>query len=278
MITVVKPGFFTSIQDRGRFGFRHFGVPVSGVMDHKSAVLANELLENESDAAMLEITMTGPVLEFSVPTYIAVVGAPMPAYINEKEIVMNAVHPIAAGDKLHFGKLEEGFRTYLAIKGGLQTDEVLGSRSQYIPLTAQNHLKKGQEIPIEAVKEFVPKITALHRSKSVERDLEVTPGPEWDKLTSRQQRELFETSFSVAKENNRMAYQLVESIEPHDINMLTSTTLPGTVQHTPSGRLLILMRDAQTTGGYPRILQLTKNAVALLAQKKTGDRFRFRLS
>ena len=277
MITVVKPGFFTSVQDRGRFGSRHFGVPVSGVMDKKAGDLANELLENEDDAALLEITMTGPVLEFAVSTYIAITGATMSGFINDEAIEMNTVQAIAAGDRLHFGKLEEGFRTYLAVKGGIQTDTVLGSRSQYIPLTSRNHLKKGEELPIEASSEFEPKITAVQRPKDIKRDLEVTPGPEWDQLSSQQQEAVLGTKFSVAKENNRMAYQLEEPIDPHTINMLTSATLPGTVQYTPSGKLLILMCDAQTTGGYPRILQLTEEAVARLAQKKTGDRFRFQM-
>ena len=275
MITVVKPGFYTSVQDRGRFGHRHFGVPVSGVMDHQSAALANELLENDADAAVLEITMTGPELEFSVPTFISVVGAPMAAFLNEEEIEMNSVLQIANGDRLHFGKLEAGFRTYLAVKGGIQTEAVLGSRSQYVPLTPGDHLRKGEELPIAAVPDFIPKITAVHQAKSTEQDLEVTPGPEWDRLSPEQQQELLQRTFSVAKENNRMAYQLVEPIDTHSINMLTSATLPGTVQYTPSGKLLILMRDAQTTGGYPRIMQLTGDSVARLAQKKTGDSFRF---
>lgn len=278
MIKVVKPGFFTSIQDRGRFGFRHFGVPVSGVMDQNAAEIANELLENEPEAALLEITMTGPVLEFSVPTFIAVTGAPMDIYINDEEKERNTVLEIAVGDRLHFGKLEDGFRAYLAVKGGIQTETVLNSRSQYMPLTPTNHLQKGEELPIEAITGFEPKITALKRHRTEDPDLEVTPGPEWDMLSPEMQQGVLQQTFTVAKENNRMAYQLVEPIEPHTHSMLTSATLPGTVQYTPSGKLLILMRDAQTTGGYPRILQLTEEAVARLAQKKTGDDFRFRLS
>lgn len=277
MITVVKPGFFTSVQDRGRLGYRHFGVPVSGVMDRDSADLANELLENKPEDALLEITMTGPVLEFSVPTYIAVTGAPMDIFINDEEKDRNAVLEIAAGDRLHFGTLEKGFRSYLGVKGGIQTGAVLNSRSQYIPLTPTNHLQKGEELHIDAISEFEPKITALQKHGTEDQDLEVTPGPEWDLLTRGQQQNVLQRSFSVAKEHNRMAYQLVEHIDPHSHSMLTSATLPGTVQYTPSGKVLILMRDAQTTGGYPRILQLSEKAIDKLAQKKTGDAFQFRM-
>ena len=275
MIQVIKPGFYTSIQDRGRFGFRHFGVPVAGVMDHRSAQLANELLENDPDAAVLEITMTGPELEFSLPGYIAITGAPMAVYLNKEEQDMNTVIQVGPGDRLYFGKLLDGFRTYMAVKGGIRSKEVLGSRSEYIPITVQSCFKKGQEIPVEASLDFQPKITALHRSEDTEVNLEVVTGPEFNWVTAEQQKILFDQNFTIAKENNRMAYQLVEPIGSHTYNMLTSATLPGTVQHTPSGKLIILMRDAQTTGGYPRILHLTQDSIARLAQKKTGDQFRF---
>ena len=277
MIQVIKPGFYTTIQDRGRFGFRHFGVPVAGVMDHRSAQIANELLENHPDAAVLEFTMTGPELEFGVSGYIAITGAPMAVYLNEEEKKMNTVIRVAPGDRLHFGKLLSGFRTYLAVKGGIQTEKILGSRSEYLPITAQSHLKRAQEIPIGDVADFQPKITELQRPEDPEISLAVMIGPEYDWLSPEQQNKLFNLTFTLAKENNRMAYQLVEPIGPHSYNMITSATLPGTVQHTPSGRLIILMRDAQTTGGYPRILHLTHDSIARLAQKKTGDQFRFQM-
>ncbi len=88
---------------------------------------------------------------------------------------------------------------------------------------------------------------------------------------------IFSKEFTVAHENNRMAYQIKETIGEHDISMLTSATLPGTVQLTPAGKMLILMKDGQTTGGYPRILQLTDKAISILAQKREGNIIKFKL-
>ncbi len=116
MLKVVKTGFFTTIQDRGRFGYRDMGVPVSGVMDRHSGAIVNGLLENDENDAVMEIAMTGPVLEFDEPTYIAISGADMSPQINDKPIPNNEVYKVRAGDTLSFGKLSSGFRTYLAIK------------------------------------------------------------------------------------------------------------------------------------------------------------------
>jgi len=106
----------------------------------------------------------------------------------------------------------------------------------------------------------------------------VSPGPEFDVLSKAQKELIFKKTFTIAKENNRMAYQLEESIGEHKHIMLTSATLPGTVQVTPGGKLIILMRDGQTTGGYPRILQLTEEAIDRLAQKTFGDTISLKLS
>ena len=125
---------------------------------------------------------------------------------------------------------------------------------------------------------FAPKLTGLKVDSLLDENvLHVGKGPEFELLSDKQLESLFAKEFTVANENNRMAYQLIEIIDGHSISMLTSATLPGTVQFTPSGKLIVLMKDGQTTGGYPRILQLTDNAISILAQKKTGDKFSFKL-
>ena len=111
----------------------------------------------------------------------------------------------------------------------------------------------------------------------LEKVLEVSKGPEYDLLNDKQLEKIFGNDFSIAKENNRMAYQLAEAIQGHAKSMLTSATIPGTVQFTPSGKLIILMKDGQTTGGYPRILQLSDKAISILSQKKFGDMVSFKL-
>ncbi|MDX1365873.1 MAG: allophanate hydrolase subunit 2 family protein, partial [Arenibacter latericius] len=126
--------------------------------------------------------------------------------------------------------------------------------------------------------DFTPKISEMKVDDMLdEESLKVYRGPEFDELTDKQLEELFTKEFSVAKENNRMAYQLNETIDGSNLSMLTSATLPGTIQLTPSGKLIVLMKDGQTTGGYPRILQLAEKAIDILSQKKSGDSIRFSL-
>jgi biotin-dependent carboxylase-like uncharacterized protein len=255
------------------------GVPVSGAMDQAAALLANAMLENDENAAVLEITMSGPLLEFEEETWIALSGANLSPQLNGTDIDNHSVHKVNAGDTLAFGKHIDGLRGYLAVKDGFQTPLVLNSRSFYSPITEENRLAARMEIPYNEVTDFEPKITHIIR-EDIEKikTLKVSPGPEFDILSDTQKEFIFNTSFTIAKENNRMAYQLEELIGEHKHIMLTSATLPGTIQVTPGGKLIILMRDGQTTGGYPRILQLSEEGIDRLAQKTFGDTISIKLS
>ena len=278
MLKVIKAGFFTSIQDLGRYGFRDKGVPVSGAMDLISASRVNSLLENEEKASVLEITMTGPQLKFEEDTYICVSGARLSPSINNEPFENNTIIKIQKGDIISFGKLEKGFRAYLGVKGGFMTAQVLGSASFYFPLTERACIDEYMELLYEPTTDFKPKIPEMKINGFFDQgELEVERGPEFELLNKTHLDKLFSDQFTISKENNRMAYQLKEYIEGHSQSMLTSATLPGTVQLTPSGKVIILMKDGQTTGGYPRILQLTERSISILAQKKFGDTLRLKL-
>ncbi|MFS4469094.1 biotin-dependent carboxyltransferase family protein [Maribacter sp. 2210JD10-5] len=278
MIKVLKSGFYTTVQDLGRFGLRNKGVPVSGVMDSASVLKANALLENDDTDAVLEITMTGPTLIFEEETYIALAGAEMSVTLNNEPIQAYKVYQIDVGDIISFGRLYKGFRSYLAVKGGFKTKKTYGSRSFFRPIFKENRVNDGDVIPFEYNKLFRPKISEIKvDSFLTETILEVYKAPEFDNLTDKQLEPLFSKDFTISKENNRMAYQLTETIPGHEMSMLTSATLPGTVQLTPSGKLIILMKDGQTTGGYPRILQLSDMAISILAQKREGSTVSFKL-
>jgi biotin-dependent carboxylase-like uncharacterized protein len=278
MIKVIHPGFFSTIQDMGRFGYRDKGVPVCGCMDNYSASMANSLLENHEMDAVMEITMTGPKLEFHTASFFSITGAEMSPALNSVPINSYGVHKANEGDILSFGRLINGFRSYLAVKGGFLTESKLKSRSFYKPITDRNCIKEHMEIPIEGYSDYSPKIShIIPEASHKEHELNVYKGPEYNILTDDQLKLLFANKFTIAKENNRMAYQLEELIGAQSHRMLTSATLPGTVQLTPAGKLIILMRDGQTTGGYPRILQLATKSIAILSQKKFGDEVSFHL-
>ncbi len=280
MIKVLKAGFYSSIQDLGRFGYQEYGVPYSGVMDVLSASMANSLVGNEINAAVLEMTMMGPTLQFSKAITICISGADMSPQLNKQPIKLNKALQVNRGDVLTFGKLNKGFRSYLAISGGFKTEKVMNSKSMYKGITERFILSKGDELALEEKTTLVVggnssiKVNTSHFDSQV---IDVFKGPEFDLLSEEQQKELFSKTYSISKENNRMAYQL-EAVLKNDLKpIITSPVLPGTVQLTPSGKLIVLMRDCQTTGGYPRVLQLKESAINVLSQKFTRQAILFKL-
>ena len=278
MIKVIQTGFYSTIQDLGRIGSQDLGVPLSGAMDLYAAQLANRIIGNSDDAAVLEITMTGPRLEFTSPTFICISGANMTPMLNNTQIKLNVLTKIVKGDVLSFGKLIHGFRSYLAVFGGFQSEMILNSRSMYPNLTKKVKLSKKEELQILDIEKEVKSFNASLKVQSItvsDETLNVFKGPEYNQLSDAQKDELTTKLFSISKYNNRMAYQLNEQVEYAFPSIITSLVMPGTLQLTPSGQLIILMRDCQTTGGYPRIFQLDDSSINKLAQKSTSEKIRF---
>lgn len=278
MIKVLNPGIYSTIQDGGRKGYRKIGVPVSGAMDTFAAQLANHLLRNKEDAAVIEVTFGGCKLEFLTDTFVCVTGADFSPKLNDVPTPLNSVKKVAKGSILSFGKRNYGVRTYIGVLGGLQTKEFLNSRSYYKGVTPEFIIQKGAILPIVSSKNSFQSSLAkvkVNKSHFTSEDILCFKGPEFDLLSSEQVTLLQETIFSISSDNSRMGYRLNEPIPNTFNSMLTSGVLPGTVQLTPSGKLIVLMRDCQVTGGYPRVLQLSENAINILAQKTTGDKMRF---
>ncbi|GAA4900968.1 biotin-dependent carboxyltransferase family protein [Flaviramulus aquimarinus] len=280
MVEVLNSGFYSTIQDFGRVGVQNYGVPHSGVLDRYAASMANILLGNDENAAVIEMTMTGAKLQFNCSTLICLSGANMSPKLNNLFIENNKVFKVHKHDVLSFVKLESGFRSYLAVLGGFQTETIMGSKSMYKGITAKYDLRKGDVLDVltcsltNTEHHARLKIDNFYLKTSV---MAVFKGPEFNLLSNEQQDKLFSNSFTISKENNRMAYQLKEPLENNLKPIITSAVLPGTVQLTPSGKLIVLMRDCQTTGGYPRVLQLKEYAIDVLAQKFTGNMLNFSL-
>jgi biotin-dependent carboxylase-like uncharacterized protein len=274
MIRVLQPGLYTSIQDLGRFGYRNLGVPVSGSMDRISAGFANALLNNHQNDAVLEITMQGPVLEFTYPTTIIITGAEMTPKINNKAILNYKLYKIKIGDILTFGQLTKGLRCYLGIYGGFKTEKVLKSRSFYAGITPKGYLQKNDTIEYmeEEVNNNIINPVINNKIQFFETtEIDVCKGPEFELFTAKECERLLSNVHTISNKINRMGYRMEEAMVLHNKTIITSPVLPGTVQLTPSGQLIILMKDAQTTGGYPRVFQLTEMSIAIMAQKKAGD-------
>jgi len=278
-IEVLQPGIFSTIQDLGRFGFQKFGVPHSGVMDRYAMRICNLILGNKEDSSVMEITLQGPELKFNGATIICLSGANLSPKLNGKPIGQNEIIKIRKSDILKFGSRKSGFRCYLGIKDGFQSEKLMGSQSWYEGLTKEFRLKKGVEL---SYFENADKNYETHSALKIdseyleESSIEVYPGPEFKELTKDQQNQLFNSTFETDQSSNRMAIQFKEKLENNLKPIITGPVMPGTVQLTPSGKIIVLMRDCQTTGGYPRILQLSEKGIQVLSQKLPGEQIKFR--
>ncbi|MEQ8424673.1 MAG: biotin-dependent carboxyltransferase family protein, partial [Cyclobacteriaceae bacterium] len=208
-------------------------------------------------------------------------GADLSPKLNKDLIPLNKVIAVKKDDIISFGTPKFGSRCYLAVKGGFQTEFIMNSYAYYGSITNSNTIRKGEKLPIQSVNIASDHFTSIKINSEffTSQDLECTTGPEYDLLGARDRELIFKTNFTVTKDNNRMGYRLESPPIPYPqaYNMLTSSVLPGTVQLTPSGKLIVLMKDCQTTGGYPRVLQLTGSGINKLAQKKANDIISFQL-
>ena len=273
MIKVIQPGLFTTIQDGGRHGFRNIGIPTSGFMDQESAWAANELVNNNKDESLLEITLTGPTLIFNCNCVISITGGDFNPLINNLPVKMYQSINVSSGDILKLNNTINGARSYIAISGGLNVKSLFGSKSFFSNISDSYHLKKGDEIKVS--KKSESQILKWDKLKfNLNRFMKVFRGPEYDLLSTNSKKKLFKNEFTI-NTNNRMAYNLEEKLQVDIKTIISSPVLPGSVQLTPSGKIIILHRDCQTTGGYPRILQLDTNSLNNLSQLKSYDKIKF---
>lgn len=279
ILKVISPGIYSTIQDGGRIRVSHLGIPKSGVIDEYASDFGKNLLGNNKNSAVLELSFKGGTFQFTEATQIVVCGATTRLMLNDSRVAMHELISVQPDDILKVGAITNGTRCYIAIKDGFQTEEILGSRSYYNPVTKQTRILRGDEIPYnsgKAVNTKPKRHVVFDDTYLNEQTLEVFRGPEFHLLSAQQQDMLFNKSFSVNSASNRMAFLFNEILENDLPSILTMPVLPGTVQLTPSGRIIVLMRDCQTTGGYPRILQLTQHALNVLGQKNFNSAVNFK--
>ena len=280
MIEVQHPGMYSSIQDLGRYGYRKYGVPLSGFMDTASAVKGNSLVGNNPNCAVLEFANAGPRLCFTKPAIRAVTGASFHMKLDGKEMNANRAVLVNSNSLLEFGKAEKGVWGYLAVKGGINSNIVLGSRSYFKGLTAKEKLQKGDIIEISTLSESSSQEVSWGEQLpeiDLNRTIPVTKGPEFHTLPMAIRLKITDAKYVISPQSNRMAY-LLDHTEPISAKeIITAPVQPGTVQLTPSGKMLVLMKDAQTTGGYSRILHLNEKAIQQMSQLRPGEEISFKL-
>lgn len=297
---ILKPGMLSSFQDQGRTGHQPLGVSVVGAMDQRAHQLANILVGNETDCASLEITITGPTLQFTQACCLALCGADLSPTLNGKPVAMNRPLIIRAQDELQFGAKKHGTRTYLAVHGGFVIPDVLGSQSTYL----RSHfggwhgraLKRGDEIPLQrplkalgsngeglealaqalwSIKLYLPgTIAGSSRAR-----IRLIKSQQWDEFTPASHDALLSQPYRISPDSERMGYRLQgpDILMTTPRQMISEATTFGTIQVPAGGQPIVLMADRQTTGGYPKIAYVATVDLPLLAQMGPGDIMQFEL-
>jgi biotin-dependent carboxylase-like uncharacterized protein len=244
-------------------------------MDNESANIANKILGNDINESLLEITLMGPTLLFDNNYTLSITGGDFNPTINDKKIELYKPIDVKLGDILKINQTSNGARCYLAFLGGIACEKYLGSKSSLKNITPTYFLKKGDEIKVSNNNKL--NFVVNHKLKlKTSSFLNVFSGPEFSILKKDSLHNLFNKEFTIGI-NNRMAYNLTEQIQTKSKSIISSPVLPGTVQLTPSGNIIILHRDCQTTGGYSRILQLNEKSLNNLSQLKNFDKIKFKL-
>ena len=291
---IVKPGMLASVQDLGRHGHRQLGICPGGALDTLALTLANRLVGNAAKAAGLELTMGGCEIRFDQDTRIALAGEAFGATLDGAPIAPCWSVPVAAGQVLRLAGAAAGsrggLRSWLAVAGGIDVPLVLGSRSTDLKAgfggLEGRALRKGDRLPQGAValdeSQLGRKPFGVHAPEWSEApgepiDLRVLPGPEASQFPQAAHKLLHGEAWRITPQSNRMGSRLAGpelKRKRGATDMLSSGVVPGTVQVPPSGQPIILMGDAQTTGGYPRIAVVIRADLWKLAQAPLGGLLR----
>lgn len=283
-VHVLAPGLLTTLQDAGRRGQRHLGVGTAGAADPWSHALANLLAGNRGDAATLEITLSGPTLRFDHAARIALCGARINARAGDAEIPADRPVDLPSGSVLRLGSCRDGARTYLAVHGGFSAPALLGSASTDLRGgfggMRGRALAAGDVLPL--ARRHANDATAVHAAAWwVDPAPEDNPFPQIRVLAgetgTRPADALFAQPWRVASASNRQGLRLEgPALHARDASERTSEPVfPGTVQLPPDGQPIVLLADAQTHGGYPRIGHAIRADWPKLAQLRPGDPMTF---
>ena len=288
MATVIvhTAGLLTTVQDRGRYGYQRFGMPVSGAMDVFSLELANLLMGNDPGDACLEATISGPELEFTGATWVAITGADMDPHLNGQGIPKNTSIDVRPGDRLGFRGLISGCRTYIAFAGGISVPPVMGSRSTYLRAGIGGFqgraLMPGDELPLgEPVgKPRLKKIPeGLIPEYKHEQTIRIISGPEAHYFEIAGLRSFLSSEYMVTAQSDRMGYRLTGETIKHKEGMtsiISAGISLGAVQVPGDGQPIILMADRQTSGGYARIANVIAPDLTLIAQMRPEHKIHFK--
>ena len=293
-IKITKPGLATTIQDLGRPGYFHLGIPEGGAMDRFALRVANMLLGNDEGAACLEAVFMGPELEFERDTWVAVTGATMPVFLDGEAREGWTAFPAKAGQVLNFGFLKSGARLYIAFAGGIDTPMQLGSRSTYaigaLGGIEGRAVAAGDYLPLGTPGKTAPRSLGAEHMRPAQDpvELRVLPGLYWDRITDASKARFFAEEWTVAPEADRMGYrfrggspmEFVPRDQPFgagsDPSNIVDGCYPyGSIQIPGGPEPIVLHRDAVSGGGYFTIGAVISADMDLIGQLQPNTRVRF---
>ncbi len=285
-IIVKDGGPLTTVQDEGRYGYQKFGMPTAGAMDKYSYKIANFLVENNGNEAVLESTLKGPKLKFESNAIIAVTGAKSKVKIDGKKIKMWKSHYIKKGSILEISMSKKGLRNYIAFKGGLDLPKVMDSKSTYLrgklggykgrKLKNGDKLKLNKEVEKNNFEE--KKLAKKDKPNFSQKEVRVIMGPQDNYFTNKGISNFLKEDFKVSSQADRMGYRLKgKDIEHKDgADIISDGIAPGSIQVSGDGKAIIMLADRQTTGGYTKIATVISVDLDIVSQKKPGDLITFK--
>ncbi|MGI6358019.1 MAG: biotin-dependent carboxyltransferase family protein [Bacillota bacterium] len=260
-VRVVAPGLFTTVQDFGRGGYQRFGVPTAGVFDRFGASVANWLVGNPTDAAVLEITFLGPTLVADCPLQMAIAGGRVAACLDDQPLAEYQSFWWQPGQTLTLGGMQAGARAYLAVAGGWLVPAVMGSSATYVRAGIGGYrgrqLQSGDQLtvnpsPTELPGKRLPRAFWPQLSSSVR--LRYVPGPQDDHFPLAELEAFQGHSYQVAPQSDRMGVRLTgPAVRPEQPDIVSDAIALGSIQIPRDGQPIVMGPDHQTTGGYPKI-------------------------
>ncbi|MVW72335.1 biotin-dependent carboxyltransferase family protein [Bordetella sp. 15P40C-2] len=303
MIEVDQPGFQSSVQDLGRYSWRHLGVGQSGAMDPFALSIANILLGNDVNAAALEITMGAASVTFQSDTEIALTGARVDATLDGSRVPNWWALSVRAGQQLRLGATHQGVRSYIAVRGGIAVPSVLDSAStdlkgEFGGLLGRA-LKKGDVLPLHPTPPLSrrnpgfglpmrPNVPYAYYSDGREPEppgedsvpvIHVLPAAQWTDLTDVAQQQFLDATWIVSAQSNRVGCRLEGPVLQTRMRreMRSHGIVPGVVQLPPSGQPIVQLCDGNTSGGYPVLGVVIRADLPVFAQLPPNACLRFAL-
>lgn len=276
MIRVERADGLVTVQDRGRRGLAHLGVPAAGAVDRPAADLANRLVGNDPAAAVLETTLLGVTLVPERAVTLAVTGAPCPVVVDGRPRAHSEPVTVPAGARVEVGAATAGVRSYVSVAGGFDVPMVLGSRStDTLAWIGPPRVVAGAVLPVG--RGGGPRPADAGVRPAGPGPLEITPGPRLDWFAAEAWSTLGSTAYAVTGDSNRVGLRLrgARLVRTRPGELPSEGMVAGSVQVPPDGQPVVLLRDHPTTGGYPVIAVVAEPDLARCAQLRPGEQVRF---